>query len=254
MRKITLLLLLFMTCSIYGQKKSELLAEIQGLKTQLDSVQQQLADSNRKISTSEAKAATYKSENEGLRDANATLLKNLSNFSELSKRNTKNVNSALASLEKKEKQLSGITDAISKNDSIAIVQAPIIQQKLGNQAKVGIAGSAIVVTYSLQMLFGSDSAISISESGNGLLAQVAAVIHNNPSRDIVVQGLNITGEFDVTWKQVAAVATALTGSHGIAPNTIDVTAKDGNFSEGINIVLQPNYKKFYASAKSEIRN
>lgn len=254
MYKTTLIFFLICVCSTYGQRKSELLEQIQDLQTQLDSVQQQLADSKRKISTSEAKAETYKKENEGLRDANATLLKNLTSFSELSKKNTENVNNALASLEKKEKQLSDITDAISQNDSIAIVQAPLIQQKVGNEAKVGLAGSAIVITYKLDALFETDSSLALTEAGNVLLAKVAEVIRSNPSRGIVIQGLNITGEFDTTWKQATAVATSLSTTHGIAPNSIDVTTMDGNFSEGINILIQPDYKKFYASAKSQIRN
>ena len=255
MHKTTfILLLMFMISNTYGQRKSELLAQIEGLKVQLDSTEQQLASANRKISASEAQAETFKKENEGLRDANATLLKNLSSFSELSKKNTENVNNALAALEKKEKQLSSMTDAISQNDSISIVQAPLIQQKLGNEAKVGLAGSAIVITYKLDDLLGSDTSTTVSESGNILLSKVAEVIRANPSRGVLIQGLNITGEFDLSWKQAGAVATQLSSTHGLTPNTIDVTTMDGNFSEGINIVLQPDYKKFYISAKSQIRN
>ena len=252
-KTIGILVFVLLGVSAHGQRKSELLAQIQELNVQLDSVEQQLAVAQRKISSSQAQAETFKKENAGLRDANATLLKNLTSFSELSKKNTENVNNALASLEKKEKQLSNITDAISQNDSIAIVQAPLIQQQLGNEAKVGIAGSAIVITYGLDALLGGDTSIQVSENGNNLLAKVADIVRNNPSRNLIIKGLNITGEFDVTWKQANAVAAVLSSTHGIAPDKISVTAMDGNFSEGITIVLQPDYKKFYASAKSQIR-
>jgi hypothetical protein len=254
MRKITLPLLCFAGVIAFGQRKSDLLNQIERLRSEKDSVVQELAASNRKISTAEAQAETYQSENTSLRDANATLLKNLSNFSELSKRNTQNVNNALLSLEKKEKQLSGITDAISTNDSISIVQAPLIQQKLGDEAKVGLAGSSITVAYKLDALFETEMSDVISENGTALLVKVAEVIRENDSRTVLIQGLNITGEFDTTWKQAIAVASALSSTHGIASNTLTITAMDGNFSEGITIVLQPNYKKFYVSVKEQMRN
>jgi len=94
----------------------------------------------------------------------------------------------------------------------------------------------------------------ISENGTALLVKVAEVIRENDSRTVLIQGLNITGEFDTTWKQAIAVASALSSTHGIASNTLTITAMDGNFSEGITIVLQPNYKKFYVSVKEQMRN
>jgi hypothetical protein len=65
--------------------------------------------------------------------------------------------------------------------------------------------------------------------------------------------LNITGEFGSTYNQVASVATELVTNLEIQAENIAISAKDGNFKEGINIKLQPNYKAFYAQAKESAK-
>lgn len=115
-------------------------------------MEQELAKAKREISSSSAEAETLKAENISLRDANATLLGNLSNFSELSKQNSENVDRAMEALARKERQLSGINDMISANDSTAIVSLTRIKQTLGENAKVGVEGGIVVISNSLSAL------------------------------------------------------------------------------------------------------
>ena len=105
-RQLLFILCLLLTTIGFSQKKSELFAQIEELKTNIQNVEQQLAEKKREVSSSKAKAETLEFENAGLRDANATLLKNLSSFSELSRKNSDNVNKTLEALQRKEKQLS----------------------------------------------------------------------------------------------------------------------------------------------------
>ncbi len=255
MNKTTVLIFsFFFTAYLSAQKKSELKAEIEDLRTQISNVQQQLAEAKREISSSEAKAQTLVNENAGLRDANATLLQNLSSFSELSKKNTENVNNALASLERKERQLSLVTETIASNDSTAIVLLPRVQQKLGKDAKVSTAEGDIIISNKLDFLFGSDTSAALTQEANTWLASVAEIIRANPSRIILIEGLNITGEFDVTLQQATAVTNSLLSTHGIPPEKIRTAVRDGNFKEGISIKLQPDYKGFYNTAKENMRN
>lgn len=255
MHKITLLVLFLITAiTVNAQRKSDLLAEIDDLKSELQAVQQQLAEANRQISSSEARAESLANENVGLRDANATLLKNLSSFSELSRKNTENVNSALASLERKEQQLSLVTETMAKNDSTAIVLLSRTKQRLGSDARVSTANGDVIISNSLDVLFGGDASTTLTPEANTWLASIAEIIRSNPSRAVVVEGLNITGEFDVTLKQATAITTALLVTHGITPDKVNTTVRDGNFKEGIAIRLQPDYKQFYSTAKETMRN
>ncbi|NAY90844.1 hypothetical protein GTQ34_02840 [Muricauda sp. JGD-17] len=253
--KKNLLLITFLCLSAFSfsQRKSELIAQIDNLRTELDSLGQQLAEAKREISSSTAKAETLEAENVGLRDANATLLKNLGNFSELSKQNTKNVNSAMSALAQKEKQLSGINDMISANDSTAIVSLTRIKQTLGENAKVNVSEGIIVISNSVKGLFGSDTGSEFTEEGKAWLSNVAKVIMANPNFTTEIEGLNITGEFGPTFDQVAAVAKELVGTLNVPSDKLDLSAKDGNFREGINIKLQPDYRAFYAQAKNSVK-
>lgn len=251
--KLPIILLLVLSTGVFAQKKSELIAEIDNLKSKISEVEQELAKAKREISSSNAKAETLETENIGLRDANATLLGNLSNFSELSKQNSENVNRAMAALARKERQLSGINDMISANDSTAIVSLTRIKQTLGENANVNVAEGGIVISNKLDVLFGSDTSTKLTEAGKAWLVNVAKVIRSNPSFRTQVEGLNITGEFGPTFDQAAAVAKELVGVLQIPSDQINIVVKDGNFKEGINIRLQPDYKGFYAKAKESAK-
>ncbi|WP_036385210.1 hypothetical protein [Muricauda sp. MAR_2010_75] len=254
MRKILpLILFLAVATSAFAQRKSDLIAEIDDLKSKISEVEQELAKAKREISSSTAKAEALEVENAGLRDANATLLGNLSNFSELSKQSSNNVNRAMEALARKEKQLSGINDMISANDSTAIVSLTRIKQTLGENANVSVAEGTIVISSSLSNLFGSDTSSELTETGKAWLTNVSKVILANPNFKTEVEGLNITGEFGPTFDQVVAVSKELVGVLGVPSEKIAITAKDGNFKEGVNIKLQPDYKGFYAQAKQSVK-
>ncbi|NDV43008.1 hypothetical protein [Flagellimonas sediminis] len=252
-RHLPLILFLSIATTAFSQKKSDLIAEIESLKTKISEVEQDLAKAKREISSANAKAETLDTENAGLRDANATLLGNLSNFSELSKQNSENVNKAMAALARKEKQLSGVNDMISANDSTAIVSLTRIKQTLGENANVAVGEGVISISNSLNNLFGSDTSSKLTEEGKAWLANVSKVIKANPNFKAEVEGLNMTGEFGPTYDQAAAVAKELVETLEIPATRIAITAKDGNFKEGINIKLQPDYKGFYAKAKESAK-
>lgn len=251
--RLPIILLLVLSTGVFAQRKSDLIAEIDDLKSKISEVEQELAKAKREISSSNAKAETLETENIGLRDANATLLGNLSNFSELSKQNSENVNRAMAALARKEKQLSGINDMISANDSTAIVSLTRIKQTLGENANVNVAEGVIIISNKLDDLFGSDTSTELTETGKAWLANVSKVIKANPNFRTQVEGLNITGEFDPTFDQASAVAKELVGVLQVPSDQIGISAKDGGFKEGINIRLQPDYKGFYAKAKESAK-
>lgn len=252
-RHLPILLALFFTAAGLSQKKSELFAEIESLKTEIRNVEDQLAQSKREISSSSAKAETLENENIGLRNANATLLKNLSSFSELSKKSSENVNATLVALERKEKQLSGINEMIASNDSTAIVLLGRVKQTMGSEAKADFVDGDIVISNSLSTLFGSDTSSDLTDLGKAWLENVAKVIIANPTLKTEVEGLNITGEFGVTFDQVNAISKELVDSLEVSNENIGISVKDGNFREGINVRLRPNYKSFYSKVKEDMK-
>ncbi len=252
--QLPILLLCLLSSSLaIGQKKSELFAQIEELKFEKQDLEQQLAKSKREISSSNAKAETLETENIGLRDANATLLKNLTSFSELSKKNSENVNKTLEALEQKEKQLSGINKMIAAHDSTAIVALTQIKKTLGENANANFSEGDIILSGSLNNIFGSDTSAEITEDGNAWLTKIAAIIKANPNRKTEVIGLNITGEFASTYDQAIAVTKRLTDSLGVATDRLSTLVQDGNFKEGISIKLRPDYEGFYGKVKGSVK-
>ncbi|MEM9076027.1 MAG: hypothetical protein AAGC43_03265 [Bacteroidota bacterium] len=252
-KKLPILLAFLLISGIaLGQKKSELFAQIEELKSEKQELEQQLAEIKREVSSSKAKAETLETENVSLREANATLLTNLTSFSELSKKNSENVNKTLEALGQKERQLSDINKMISSNDSTAIVALTQVKKTLGENANANFSEGDIILSGSLNSLFGSDSSNELTEDGNAWLAKVADIIKANPNRKTEIVGLNITGEFASTYDQAIAVTKRLTDSLGIATEKISTSVQDGNFKEGISIKLRPDYEGFYGKVKESV--
>ena len=237
----------------YSQKKKDLIDQVNQLKDSIIVLNDSISKASRQVNISEANAKLFEKENTELRDANATLLKNLSSFSQISKQNTQTVNKALESLKEKEAQLKFISDDFSQNDSIAIVVLTQAKQTLGQEAKVGVSNGDVLFSNSLDFLFGSDSGTALKEEANTFLAKIGEIIVANPNRTVTVEGLNITGEFGLTYQQSVAVASALLSVEGVKPESIGVLARDGNFKEGVLIRLSSDSKGFYEKLKTEFK-
>ncbi|MDT0607706.1 hypothetical protein [Croceitalea rosinachiae] len=244
-------LLVFTTTS--AQKKSELIAKVSELEKTIMSLNDSVSQAQREINASNSKAELFEKENEDLRAANATLLQNLTNFSKISKQNTESVGNALNSLKKKEEQLRIITDNFSRNDSIAIAIFTQIKQTMGPEVKAGVSNGIVSISNSLDGLFGSDSASTLTESGADWTTKVGAIVKANPDRSIIVEGLNITGEFAVTYAQASTIANRLAKTEGVGSEKIQIVVKDGNFKEGISVRIAPNDTAFYQMVKKEFQ-
>lgn len=249
---IVLFLVLF-SLSLVGQKKKDLIEEITQLQDSISLLNGAISKANRQINSSEANAKLFEKENTELRDANATLLKNLSSFSQISKQNTETVNKALESLKEKQEQMAFITDDFSRNDSTAIVILTQAKKTLGQEAQVGVNNGDVLFSNSLDFLFGSDSGAQLSTEAKALIGKIGEIVVANPSRMVIVEGLNITGEFTTTYQQAVSVANALITIEGLKPEQVQVLVRDGNFKEGVLIRLSSDAKGFYEKLKTEFR-
>lgn len=239
---------------LQAQKKSELLAEIQTLRSQLDSVKGLVTDAQRNERLSVAKAASYETQVQELQAANATLLKNLNSFAEVSNKNSQNINTTLATLEEKEGQLKYINDAIASNDSTAIVVLTNAKQSLGEEAKIGVSNGALVISKDLASLFGDGTKAVVEGSAEAWLGKVAGILSANPGQAITIEGLSMTGELNLAASQAAAVAAVLQNKFSVDPNRITALGKDGNFKEGINLKIHPKYDAFYLMVRENMKN
>lgn len=256
MKKIILSLglALSIVSMVSAQKKSELIAQVDVLKQELDSVKSLVnsAQKNEKLST--ARAESFEVQVKELQEANSTLLKNLNSFAEVSNKNSNIVNSAMASLEAKENQLKAIKDAISRNDSTAIVVLTNAKQTLGENAKVSVTNGAVVISERLEMLFGEESSVIVTAEAESFLGQVAQVLKANPNMAMTIEGLSMTGDLNLPAQQARSVANVLQSKFSVDPNRITALGRDGNLKEGVLLKIHPKFNEFYLMVRENMKN
>lgn len=253
-RSLVLVLLVGLIPSLQGQRRSDLLTEIDTLKARLAKTESTLAEAQKQEKASRAMAESYEVQVNELKDANATLLKNLGNFAEVSNKNTSALNQALESLASREGELKGIVETLSRNDSLIIALLTDAKQTLGPEARLKAAGGSLVISGSLEQLFGSDTGTSVVPGAASWVQGVGNLMKAHPSLAVSVEGLTMIGDLSLAAQQATAVMNALRGQPGLENAVMSARGRDGNFSEGVDILLHPDYRAFYQSVKSEMQH
>jgi len=250
---LSLSFILVMSISVNAQKKSQLIAEINTLKSQLDSVNNQIAKAQRNEKASLAKAESFESQALELRDANKTLMKNLNSFSQLSSQNSENMNKAMETLNKRERQLKLINNTLASNDSTAIVVLTNAKQTLGENAKIGVSNGMVIISSDLVSLFGSDTESTITTEAEPWVQKIGQILAANPNMAVTIEGLSMTGNLDLPAQQASSISSALQRL-SIAPERITSLGKDGNLKEGVIIKIHPKFDEFYQMVKENMKN
>lgn len=254
--KIKLLFILLFVSSItalQAQKKSELISEVASLKMQLDSLNSEVTDARKKEKLAQTESTSYKSQVSQLQDANRTLMKSLTSFTEVSTKNSSNFNMAMESLHDKEQQLKRINDAIASNDSTALVVLTNAKKTLGENAKIGVSNGMVIISSSLSALFGSDTESTISVEAEQWVEKIGQILTANPNLAVTIEGLSMTGDLEVPAQQAEAISNALQRLE-ISPDRITASGKDGNLKEGIILKIHPKYDEFYLMVKENMKN
>ena len=179
-------LVLFIHTGLQSQKKSELIAQNQELKFELDSINRIVAGANSSERISTLKANELQKQVSELQDANATLLKNLNSFAALSSQNSENINKTLATLERKESQLKGIVGNFSSADSTALVVLTSAKKTLGENAKVQVNDGVVIISEKLDFFFTDGLGTELIDTSKELLAKVGNLLNANPKAAITV--------------------------------------------------------------------
>ncbi len=249
-----LLLLLTLPQGLFGQRKSELLDRIDSLQAEIRQLQTTVSQAQAKEKASLAKAESYEAQVVELKDANATLLKNLGSFADVSNKKSDALTQALASLNAKEQQLSGIVETLGSNDSTIIALLNDAKRTLGENARLKVAAGSLVISGGLTELMGSDTGTEVTEGGKQMLERVAALINAYPNLAVTVDGLSMTGDMVLAARQATEVMNVLQSEFSVPESRMRVRARDGNFSEGVDILLHPDYRRFYSFVKEEVKN
>lgn len=254
MKRILLLLVGFALSwsTLNAQKKSELIAQVAQLEKKLDSTENELARAKRSETASKTTAESLQDQLTGLQEANATLLENLNNFAEVSKRNTNNAQKALENLDKREEQIKKITDVFSRNDSLAVIVVGKAKGALGDTPQLGIGEKSIAITYPVTVFFDDYKKQLLNESGKTTIALLGSFFAQYPQYNVQVEGLSNTGEFDLTGAQANILVFELSKA-GIEIKRLSSAGKDGGFKDGFLFRMQPKFDGFYSMVKDQLK-
>ncbi len=236
-----------------AQRKSDLIVEIDSLQAQVRRLERSVSEAQAGNRAAQAKAESYEAQVTELKEANATLMTNLGSFANVSNKKEDALSKALESLNAKERQLKGIESSFSANDSTIIVLLNDAKRTLGPDAQLKVAAGSLVISGSLSTLFGSDTGTTLTEAGNTWTERIAALAKAHPGMGITVEGLSMTGDMTLAANQATAVMNALQGTYEVSETRLQTRARDGNFSEGVDILLHPDYRKFYKMVQDEVK-
>jgi len=270
MNKRTLVSLLFIVSLVgvgMAQNKKELIQKVAELETDLQTTKSEL-------SASKQEAARYKGEMEAvniqleeLKSTNASLLQNLTNFTELSNKKTDNIGKSLETLRSKEKQLKMINDALTRTDSVTLALLTSFKSVLGTDAKTGLNNGAVTIVLDNSLLFNEvDKNYTVTENALPVLEKIAMVLKQQPNLKILVEtnsnalefkALKLTDNWDLSALQAASVVRVLSDNYGIAPARMQAIGKSEYGFDGIEtttkIRVQPPYEGFYKTIKEMMK-
>lgn len=248
---LPLVLFIFSTAFLSAQKKSDLIAEIDQLKSKIDSTSNLLAESRRNERVSKTEAENMQLQMEQVQETNASLMKNMNNLTQLSQRNSENVDSALKNLKVKEAQLKSITNYISSNDSIAVYTLTNVKQTMGDGPQVAVAEGSIVISEKQENLF-SDKGV-LTDTGKAFLKKVVAVLTANPSSTLTIESLGASVDLKTAATWSATIAALLQDEYKISPTLINISFAEAGFFDEIRFKLQPSYSQFYLQVRETMK-
>lgn len=256
MRKALLLITLIMgITSLQGQNKKELQAEIAALKQELAQKDSAINSSKQEARISTARADVFENQVSELKDANATLLKNLKIFTEASSRKSESIGQTLESLREKEAQLKVINDEFGKGDSIALLIVTDFKRTLGEAAQIKVGKALIALPLNQELLVGEDeNAAELSPEGGEYLKKVGQVLKQYPSWTINLitqdNGMIDTENRDA---QIAALTSILSEETGVPAWEFRRKKLDG-LTNAVEIRLHPDYGDFYRTIRKQMKN
>ncbi len=260
-------MLLFITSAGLAQNKKELLLRLNERDDEIQKLKGELAASKQEAAKYKAEMEAVNFQMEELRTTNASLLQNLTNFTELSNKKTENISKSLETLRNKENQLKKINDALTNTDSTTLALLTTFKNSLGSEVKTGLSNGAVTVILENLFLFKDvDRNYQVVPEAMPMLEKIAAVLKKQPDLKIIVETNSNALEFkdpklkdnwDLSSLQAASVVRVLTDTYGVAPQRLQSVGKSEYGFSGIEtttrIRIQPPYEKFYSTVREMMK-
>lgn len=264
-----LLILLFMgaTVLVHSQTKKELIAQVAFLESELAAAKDEIAVSRKNEASSMARVKAIESQLAGLRETNTTLLNNLNRITEESSKKTASISESLTNMQRTERQLRMISDALTRLDSTTLSVVTALKQTMGENARIGISNNAVLLSVDNSTLFGeNDKNLQLTPEAADIIGKVAAILNKHPETRLQIESYANALDFNaspptdnvqLSALRAVTVAASFRDTQGIAAERLVAVGKG---IEGLSVEtttrfqIRPDYEAFFRSIKENLKN
>ncbi|MEL4308430.1 hypothetical protein [Joostella sp. CR20] len=244
----TILVLLVVTIGpLTAQSKKELKEKVATLNEQLKVLKQTEAD----LTVAQNRIKSLESQVSQLEETNQGLLDNMNNFLSTSAQQSNSISRTLEALRKREKQIKGIRDTFSAQDSIAILVITDLKKTLGENAQIGVEKGAIIVKMDNAFLYGNKQGSATVEAGaKDFINRISATVNKYQSLNVTIQSAG--EDWSVNSQRATAIAQILQDEFQVAPQRIETSTK-ANGGNATYVFMHPDFNGFYLDVREELK-
>ncbi|OAB78610.1 OmpA family protein [Cochleicola gelatinilyticus] len=220
---------LALTSCVSKKKFTELEAQQKQTKDLLNTATVKLNDCLSDKSGLESENNSLKSQVASLNATNGDLIKQIGNFTDLTRKGADNLEKSLESLKEKDLTIRKLQDAVTRRDSVNLALVQSLKGAIGNlddqDIEISVEKGVVYVNISDKLLFNSGS-YQVTSRAREVLGKVAKVVNNKPDFEFLVEGhtddvpiktSGIKDNWDLSVLRATSVVRILQNEFGVAP-------------------------------------
>jgi len=280
MKKLILLTLcsglLFTSC--VGKKKyTELEAKQQKTQDLLNTATVKLNDCLEERSGLRAQNESLKSQVASLNATNGDLIRQVGDFTDLTKKGAENLEKSLESLQEKDLTIRRLQDALTRKDSVTLALVTSLKKEVGlddQDIEINVEKGVVFISLSDKVLFKSGS-YNITSRASEILGKVATVINGKPDFEALVEGHTddvpyskgvLVDNWDLSVKRSTAIVRELVnlganpaqliaaGRSEFVPKVPNTSAENKSTNRRTKIYVLPKIDQFYEMVETSMEN
>lgn len=223
-----------------------------------------------------------RAQNEGLKSqvaslnaTNGDLIRQIGDFTDLTKKGAENLEKSLESLQEKDLTIRRLQDALTRKDSVTLALVTSLKKEVGlddEDIEINVEKGVVFISLSDKVLFRSGS-YNITTRASEILAKVAKVINDKPDFEALVEGHTddvpyksgpLLDNWDLSAKRSTAIVRELVnlganpaqliaaGRGEFVPKVPNTTAENKSINRRTKIYVLPKIDQFYEMIENEM--
>ena len=280
MKKILMLAIcssLAFTSCVSKKKYAELETKQQKTQDLLNTATVKLNDCLEERSGLRAQNESLKSQVASLNATNGDLIRQVGDFTDLTKKGAENLEKSLESLQEKDLTIRRLQDALTRKDSVTLALVTSLKKEVGlddQDIEINVEKGVVFISLSDKVLFQSGS-YKITSRASEILAKVAKVINDKPDFEALVEGHTdnvpyrsgvLLDNWDLSAKRATAIVRELVnlganpsqliaaGRSEFVPKVPNTTAENKSINRRTKIYVLPKIDQFYEMVETSMEN